>query len=254
VSANLYLLNHEDVEHWAPLNTTKGQEFIDHIIERVGGVDFIFFDNIAHLLSGNMREEETWREVAPWLLSLTKRRIGYLWLHHTGHDATHAYGDKSKEWGMDLVGQLVPATEPEAFVHVTLTFDDPNKARMRNPDNYRDFDDVNISLRDDAWHWQKDSVGLVSRCKKLNDGEEKFYKALCTATANSNMQHNGLPATTFNAWFEVAKQRGLFTSDEVRGQRNLLSKYRSELIKKNWIAANDDTIWTIAKNDEAGPF
>src|SRR5208282_3646421 len=39
----------DDVGDMPPLNTTGGQAYIDNIIERLGGVDLVIFDNVQSL-------------------------------------------------------------------------------------------------------------------------------------------------------------------------------------------------------------
>jgi len=50
------------------------------------------------LTVGDMKDTEPWQQTLPWVLSLTKREIGQIWIYHTGHDETCSYGDKSREW------------------------------------------------------------------------------------------------------------------------------------------------------------
>ena len=55
-----------------PLNTPKGQKWFDDFIEKHGPFDFIIFDNVQALLAGNMKEEEQWAAILPWVRSLTR--------------------------------------------------------------------------------------------------------------------------------------------------------------------------------------
>ena len=41
------------------------------------------------------------RQYWRWVRSLTRRRVGQIWLHHTGHNESHCYGTKTREWQMD---------------------------------------------------------------------------------------------------------------------------------------------------------
>jgi RecA-family ATPase len=104
--AGLHILSHEDIPDFAPLNTAAGQNAINAIISTIGKLDFICFDNIMSLISGDHREDEGWRQTNDFRMSLTKREIGQVWAHHTGHDASHGYGTKVREWAMDVVIQL----------------------------------------------------------------------------------------------------------------------------------------------------
>jgi hypothetical protein len=46
------------------------EKAIEEVIARIGGVDFIVFDNVMSLISGDMKEEEGWRQTLPWQRSL----------------------------------------------------------------------------------------------------------------------------------------------------------------------------------------
>jgi Bifunctional DNA primase/polymerase, N-terminal/AAA domain len=67
-----YALSHEDVPNFAPLNTVQGQALVNAVIEKLGGVDLIEFDNTMSLIAGDHREEEGWRQTLPWVRSLTQ--------------------------------------------------------------------------------------------------------------------------------------------------------------------------------------
>jgi hypothetical protein len=82
------------------------------------------------LLAGDMKEAEPWAAVMPWVRSLTRRRIGQLWLHHTGHDESRSYGDKTKEWQRDTVMHMEAIERADADVSFALEF---RKARERTP-------------------------------------------------------------------------------------------------------------------------
>jgi hypothetical protein len=85
--ATFMALSREDLPGLQPLNTIAGQKMIDKLItERCGGVDAAFFDNVMALVAGNHSEEEGWSETLPWIRDLTRRAIGQVWIHHTGHD------------------------------------------------------------------------------------------------------------------------------------------------------------------------
>jgi hypothetical protein len=149
--AYFYILSREDFPDMLPLNTPAGQRFIDRMIEIAGGVDLVVFDNVQALLAGDMREELPWKQTLPWIRDLTRRKIGQIWVHHTGHDETHSYGTKTREWQLDLVA-LLEAIEPaEADIAFTLKL---TKARERTPSTRRDFAPVAIRLIDDKWEFE----------------------------------------------------------------------------------------------------
>ena len=90
-----FAFSHEDADNFAPLNTPEGQKFIDGVVGSIGGVDLIVFDNIMSLISGDMKDEESWRQMLPWVRSLTRKNIGQIWIHHTGHDRIEVVRDEN---------------------------------------------------------------------------------------------------------------------------------------------------------------
>jgi hypothetical protein len=74
IPEGMHILSREDFENFAPLNKPEGQKLIEQQIERIGGVDLITFDNVMSLIEGDMKDEESWRQMLPWVLSLTRRR------------------------------------------------------------------------------------------------------------------------------------------------------------------------------------
>jgi len=95
-----------------------------------------------------LKEEESWRPVIPWMLSLTKRRIGVLWINHTGHDESRSYGTSTREWQLDVVMIAEEVEDPDADIALRLTF---TKARQRRPETREDFETVILCLKDDVW-------------------------------------------------------------------------------------------------------
>jgi hypothetical protein len=143
---NFFILSKEDFEDMPPLNTPEGQQWMDEKVEAVKP-DMIFFDNIQALVVGDHGKEESWTPLLPWIGSLTKRCIGQIWFHHTGHNEGHSYGTKTREWKMDthILMERVPDTEDLTF---TLRF---TKARMKRPDNREEYADVTLALVNDRW-------------------------------------------------------------------------------------------------------
>ena len=84
----LWLLNSEDFPDMEPLNTEAGQSLLDEFIEKLGDLDFIILDNMQALLTGNMKDDPmAWQPVLKSAKSLTARRVGQIWMHHTGRDS-----------------------------------------------------------------------------------------------------------------------------------------------------------------------
>ena len=151
--AGFFAFNREDIEDFAPLNAKEGQaafwKLVEEVERRVGGpLDAVCFDNIMSLIVDDMKEEDAWRDTLPLIHALTKRRIGQVWLHHTGHDTSRGYGTKTREWQLDVVAHADEDKRPDTDVAFVLSFP---KARGRCPRNREDFAEVNIALVDDCW-------------------------------------------------------------------------------------------------------
>src|SRR6516165_7234795 len=144
----LFYFNREDFPNFEPLNTEAGQKYIDYLIEQLSGIDLAIFDNIQALIGGDMKDEEPWQDTLPWVRDLTRRSIGQIWAHHTGHDETRAYGTKTREWQLDTVVLLERVEQPSADIAFQMKF---TKARERRPDNRADFEPAVITLVDDRW-------------------------------------------------------------------------------------------------------
>ena len=130
----------------------------------------------------------------PWVRSLTKRQIGQLWFHHTGHDETRSYGSKAKEWQMDTVIVMEGTKAEDADVAFTLKF---TKARMRTPDNKADFEDVTLMLTGTTWDHR---VGRVDNSDRLTRNQKTFLSIL----------EDGMPVgLTTDEWNEKAREVGL---------------------------------------------
>jgi hypothetical protein len=238
-------LSHDDIVNFQPLNTPVGQQQIEWEIER-SGAEFVFFDNIMSLMPGEMKDEGPWRLALPWIKSLTRRHIGQLWLHHTGHDTSHGYGTKTREWQMDLVMGLSEVKREDTDVSFKLEFP---KARERKPSNRQQFAARTIALVNDQW-----LGGPVGpRSGHVAPLTLKFYDALCSAIDSEKV--HGLPAAPIKDWQAECIQMGLLdraVGKAVLGDnsRALFSKERRLLIAANRIACNDTMAWLIT---EVGP-
>jgi hypothetical protein len=217
------ILSSEDFEDMPPLDTEAGQQWLNGVIEGHGPFDFIIFDNIMSLCSGIMKEEESWRAMKPFVLSLTKRRIGQLWLHHTGHDKTKAYGTKTREWQMDtaMVGEKA-GSEHISFV---LKF---TKHRRRNPSNRDDYSELHIELGDDGiWRSSRPQ-------KELNESEKKALQALRNAIAEAGC------AVSKDDWRKHAYELGISKSEENRAQQIAFQRASEALVKCGLVVVEAD--------------
>jgi hypothetical protein len=247
VPDQLYPLNHEDIDNFAPLNTEAGQKFIDDYIAERGGVSLVIFDNIMSLVSGDQKDEESWRPVLPWFRSLTQRGIAQIWIHHTGHDTEHSYGTKTREWQMDTVMHLVRKDEPDDSENIkfTLVF---KKAREKRPQTRADFRDTKITLANGAWTTEPvmvakkgrpataridfndaftealdshgverrvRSTGPLVRAVKVDDVRDEFCRRHVTGEDTEDMA-DATQKATFRRLLKEAKNNGYATERELK--------------------------------------
>jgi hypothetical protein len=236
-----HILSHEDVENFRPLNTPEGQTFIEGMIERIGGVDLIEFDNVMSLLAGNMKETEQWAVTMPWVRSLTRRKIGQIWMHHTNEE-NKSYGDKTREWQMDTVIHLDEVKRPDTDVSFQLTF---RKARERTPANRAAFVDARIALLNNQWTSDAATTSVKAKVSPLG---KKFFDALVNATIDSDAKKMvNCPTATIEHWRAECIKLGLLDRDnKPQSARSLFNKHKRELIAANWAACNEAMAWTLS--------
>jgi hypothetical protein len=241
VPPGFFVLNHEDVPHWAPLNTPEGVYMVEQTIERIGKPDVLFADNIMCLISGDMKDEEGWRQTLPWQHSLTRRGIGQVWLHHTGHDESKSYGTKTREWQMDTVLLAERLERDDTDVSFKIMF---KKARERTPSNRADFTNIAVALVGNEWT-HIDPRGIVS-ASRPSPTAIKFLAALSNAVASSNVMRSGVRCATMESWQAECITLGLIDPKAKRDSaRALFSKYRLQLIACNLIACGDNHAWRL---------
>jgi len=173
-----------------PLNTEEGEKWLWREINSVKP-ELVTFDSIMCLNSGVMAEEESWAPIKPLMRQMSSRRIGQIWLHHTGHDTTKAFGTKTREWEMDTVISLTKGQEGDESV--ALEF---KKARLRTPKNRDQFESRLIRCDADGWT----VAGSVARAKRGQSGEMGMvadailsaYDALAAAEPHSVDPDGGL--------------------------------------------------------------
>jgi 5S rRNA maturation endonuclease (ribonuclease M5) len=230
-----------------PLNTEEGQRFIETIIDRLGGVDFIVFDNLQALVTGSLREEESFAAVLTWAKTLTSKSIGQIWVHHTGLDETRGYGDKSKEWQFDTVLLLKRAGE-DGEVVFDLEF---TKARERTPDNRADFAPVRVSLADDAWTVEGVRKADGLRKKAPSPGAAKVFTELCNAINADDAKD---ATSTKERWKRECWRRGMMATEPckdgtryTKSSATLFNQYVRELVTAGWIVVDGEGV-RIIKN------
>lgn len=246
VPETLFIVNREQFPEMPPLNTEAGQQFIDKIIEALGGVDLVIFDNVQSLLTGDMKDEESWQSVLPWVRDLTARHIGQVWVHHTGHDETHGYGSKTREWQLDTVALMERVERPEADIAFRLSF---TKARERAPENRGDFEPTLITLAND--NWVSEQGGHV-RTGKQRTAKDRAYELLVDALARGEgiipKADERIPPGTAcipeGRWRELVAQ-GTISEANAESQKRAFRRAATDLLHTGRIGKHGDWVWPV---------
>ncbi|MEH2468838.1 hypothetical protein V1281_001906 [Nitrobacteraceae bacterium AZCC 2161] len=235
-------LSREDIPAFKPLNTPEGQRWITDLIKEIGGTDLVIFDNIMSLTTGDMKDPEPWQQTIPWALYLTRNHVGQIWIHHTGHDETRSYGDKSREWQMDTVAHLDAVKRSDTDVSFSMSF---KKARERTPTTRFDFQDVTIALANDRW---EHIVTEAVRPSRVSPRTQKAFDALVNVIAGDQVTtlSGSRRAAHRNHWTAEANARGLIDIAGKPGSaRTLMNTFRRELVAANLIACEGDFSWLM---------
>ena len=235
---------------FAPLNTEDGRKFLTGVLSAIGGADLVVFDNVMSLIAGDQKDEVPWSDTLPLVSALTARRVGQLWLDHTGHNSDRQYGSSTKAWRFDAVGCMAPLSEEEAdprSTGFTLSFDHPGKARRRTPGNWREFEPQTIRLVDDQWT----AIPVARRAdhgSKLRPVARAQFDALLTAAAGSPQPGK----TTRAAWYAECVRVGLarpVPPDANGKDRDQIEKpFRarmSDLKVAGWIWVDGETVTAL---------
>ncbi len=188
------------------LNTPEGKTWLLALIEQIKP-SVIIFDNVMSLISGDQKDELSWSATLDLVQTLTAKRIGQLWLDHTGHNQDRQYGSSTKAWRFDAVGIMAPLPEDQRTDHevaFTLSFDHPGKARRRTPENWRDFDTVTVRLNAEGWSFEQANKSKRST-PKLSPMATEFYRALQDALAVTTTPGK----TTRDGWYAECVRVGL---------------------------------------------
>jgi hypothetical protein len=237
-----FALSHEDIEGFKPLNTIEGQMWMNALIEKLGGVDLVIVDNIMSLTVGDMKDPEPWQHTIPWVLSLTKAAIGQVWIHHTGHDETRSYGDKSREWQMDTVAHLDAVKRDDTDISFSMAF---KKARERTPATRFDFQDVKIALVNDYWEHE---LTYSKRPGDITAQAARALDALRNAVAGDTvtMLPGNRRAASREGWMAELAHLGMIDPTGKRDSaRTLFNRWRRELVAAFRIGCEGDSSWLI---------
>jgi hypothetical protein len=244
---NLFILSREDFPDMPPLNTEAGQKFMDHVIDILGRVDLVIFDNIQALLSGDMKEEQPWQQILPWVRDLTRRQIGQIWAHHTGHDETHSYGTKTREWQLDTVILLEQQVRPGTDIAFTMKFP---KARERTPENRADFEPTVITLADDKWASEKGNISSGAKKSSTELALDVLNDEIARGNGTIPPPGERIPPNTHcithGAWRKAYEMRSLAESPEA-AKRAFYRDAKKLIEVKKAVAKHDLWVWPVRK-------
>jgi RecA-family ATPase len=202
-----WFLSKEDFEDMPPINlqdmsgAVTGTRYVDGLIG-VYRPELVIFDNIQALLIGDMKKEDAWALILPWVKTLTRKNIAQVWAHHTGLDESRGYGTKTKEWAFDLVMMMERNKDTDVDGKV-LTFDlEFTKKRKSTPVTYKEFEAVTITLKDDRWR------SLV--VNTTPSSHQKVLDALAAGTLSRKDLEaaTGLPHSTFTDAMRALSAKG----------------------------------------------
>jgi hypothetical protein len=233
-----------------PLNTDDGLVWIRDKIKKYKP-DLIVFDSIMCLLSGDMKDEETWEPVKILMKEMSNQRIAQIWIHHTGHDAGRSYGTSTREWELDTVLKLERPPSNEAGFITEFT-----KARLRTPTNEAEFNRIHCTLTDEGW---TSDVSVKEKAKKGDDRTNyaryilQAYDDLAFNVRETPVGHNGANVKAVKS--EVIRRwiinHGLIAPKDdgaivmAENDRKIVNRAQGDLIKVGRIAANSSHIWRI---------
>lgn len=129
----------------APLDSPEGHAWLKAEVAALKP-DLVVFDSIRFLTKGNIAEEETWTRVAPVVEWLVRQDVAQVWLHHTGHDTSRAYGSSTISWGMEA--SIILEKIDGKGAAFKLKFD---KDREKTPANFEQFEPRVLRLTDEGW-------------------------------------------------------------------------------------------------------
>jgi hypothetical protein len=203
-----------------------------------------------------MKEEVTWTDTMPMVLTLTRRKTAQVWIDHTGYDGSHIYGSSVKEWQMDVIVLLEAGPDqPDTDVSIRLRF---TKARRRRQETREDFTTGTITLSRDEWSWAPDALGSTakksSRGRKMSDETNILHQAILNLSSDPDVVPTvvqpGMKAvravgvvTTIaylitNGWFTEMVDYG----EEIKGGTNTLTRRGRDRLRNSLITLKSNAI------------
>ncbi|SRR6266550_3275985 len=248
-----YGYNREDLgdDGLPALNTPQGQEWLRREIDAIKP-DIIFFDSIFCLLQGSAKDEETWAPMKHFVRELTCKRIAQVWFNQA-NEIGKSFGDKTREWEMDTVIKLShpPADDdqPDTAI-IRMEF---QKARLRTPANFKQFDPLIIRLGVDDWMIE-DAPMDAKRGKGLTDFIRTEYLHAYDRLADGVKKEPGFDGqpvikVSVKAIRNEMKNRGFLPTNEedciTRSGTTMLWQAKSELMKSKKLTEGGGMVWRI---------
>jgi hypothetical protein len=157
----------EEGEALPDLSTIEGQRMVEQLIAENTRV--IFIDNLsAWCRTGKENESESWTPVSDWLLTLRRRRIAVVVVHHAGKNGEQR-GNSKKEDLLDIVVRLKRARDYDAKTGAAFTRA-ITKGRHLHGDDAADLDlMLKIELGVARWEWALAETSNADRISVLAD-------------------------------------------------------------------------------------
>ncbi|MEQ1806497.1 MAG: AAA family ATPase, partial [Burkholderiaceae bacterium] len=149
------------------LSTAEGQAMVEKLIAENTRV--IIIDNLsAWCRTGKENESESWTPMADWLMTLRRRGIAVLLVHHAGKNGEQR-GNSKKEDPLDIVVRLRRAGDydPKTGAAFTWTI---TKGRHLHGGDAADLD-LTLKIEDGVaqWDWKLAETSTAERIGELAD-------------------------------------------------------------------------------------
>ena len=209
-----------------------------------------------------MGDEKAWAPVNLMMRKLSQRRMGQIWLHHTGHDKSRGFGTKTREWQMDTVAILTrPEDDEEVEDAIELKF---TKARLRTPRNRDQFDPKLIKCEPDGWKVigepsprrgagrPRSTESVIAR-RALIDAYDRLADGVEPAPGPDG---SVVRKVAVDALRDEVKNRGYLEIGDTGGltanARKIWQRAKGEVLARGALVEKDGFIWS-AKTERTAP-
>lgn len=166
-------------------------------------------------------------------------------MHHTGHDETHSYGTKTREWPLDTVVLLEPVKRPDADIACLAKF---TKARERTPDNRGDFEATVITLAGDTWTSEKGNIAGGGNKSSTEIALDVLNDEIARGNGTIPTPCERIPPNTLcimhGAWRKAYETRSLAESPEA-AKRSFYRAAKKLIETQKVVAKYDLWVWPV---------